>query len=431
MSGAKPAPVRAAESGICRKIGWRLLPLLGLCYLVAYLDRINVGFAKLSMLSDLGLDDSHFGLAAGLFFVGYVLFETPSNFLQAKVGARVWIARIMVSWGLLSMLCAAVSSAWHLYTLRFLLGIAEAGFLPGVLFYLSGWFPSHQRGRVFSLFLVGLPLAGVLGAPLSGAIMAHLDGVYGFAGWQWLFLVEGGPSVVLGLLFLATMPSTPGEATWLSDEEKALLEAGLALDAPAHAPHGFMAGLFDWRIWVLGGVDFAILMVTYALSFWLPTLIKATGVADPTRIGWLVAVPNVCALVSMLALSWSSDRMRERRRHIMIPFAIGALALVILPLVPHTLGWTLLLFSIVSASVTGVVPVYFALPATFLRGEAAAAGFALATSLANIAGLVSNTVLGFAADAMGGVFYALWVFAAFLVVGIGLVKLLPADQVNR
>lgn len=432
IPGALGASDDDAElKAVYRRIRWRLLPLLGLCYLVAYLDRINVGFAKLSMLGSLGFTESQFGWAAGLFFVGYVLFEMPSNWLLIRVGTRLWITRIMVSWGLLSALCGFVQSAHQFYALRFLLGLAEAGFLPGVLYYLSRWFPSHQRGRVFSLFLIGLPLAGILGGPMSGGIMHGLDGALSLHGWQWLFLVEGVPSIALGIAFWAMMPDSPAKAAWLSAREKLVLECALAADAAPAAHQGFLAGVIDWKVWVLGGIDFAILLTTYALSFWLPSFIRNTGLTDPVLIGLCVAVPNLAGLIGMLVISRSSDRHRERRWHIMAPFAVGALALAFFPMVAHNLLGILLLLSIVSATVTGVVPVYFSLPATFLSGEAAAAGFAMATSLASIAGLVSNTVMGFAASATGSPAGALWIFAAMLVVGIGLVAVLPASQVNR
>ncbi|WP_243395837.1 MFS transporter [Sphingomonas oleivorans] len=420
-----------ALSSVYRRITIRLIPLLALCYFAAYLDRINVGFAKLTMLADLRLTEADFGLGAGLFFLGYVLFETPSNLLLAKIGARVWIARIMVTWGLLSALCMVATTAPQFHVLRFLLGVAEAGFLPGVLFYLSCWFPSHRRGRIFSLFLLGLPLSGVVGAPLSGWIMRHLDAQWALAGWQWLFLLEALPSIILGILVFVLLPASPDQAKWLTSGEKQLLREALAADEPAGAASHFAAGLRDWRIWLLGGVDFAILLTTYALGFWLPTLIKGAGVADPLMIGLYASVPNFMTLIAMILISRSSDRHRERRLHIMIPFAIGATAMALLPFFPHSLSGSLILLSVASAMVTGVVPVYFSIPATFLRGPAAAAGFALACSLANIAGLVSNSLIGFAVSSTGSAGSALWLFSAFLVIGIFLVKQLPPQLVNR
>ena len=416
-----------------RKVAWRLIPFLCCCYLAAYLDRINVGFAKLQMADQLQLSDAAFGLGAGLFFVGYILFEVPSNLILKRVGARVWIARIMVSWGVLSACTLLVTTPAQFYVLRLLLGIAEAGFLPGVLYYLTLWFPTHRRGRMIALFMIGLPLSSVIGAPLSGWILEAFDGLQGLRGWQWLFLLEGVPSVLLGLLALRLLPEGPQDAEWLDLREQGHLLRDLTVDEAQSPASGdsFRQGFFNLKVWMLGGIDFAILLSAYAMGFWMPTFIRQAGVADASDIGLLTALPSIAAVFGMLALGASSDRFRERRWHIILPFWIGAAAMAASTAFTDNVVATVLLFSIAQAAIIGAVPVFFSLPATFLTGTAAATGFALACSLANIAGLVSNTLIGFALDITGRSGGALLFFAACLVLGSLLVVALPAKVVNR
>ena len=416
-----------------RKVAWRLIPFLCCCYLAAYLDRINVGFAKLQMADQLQLSDAAFGLGAGLFFVGYILFEVPSNLILKRVGARVWIARIMVSWGVLSACTLLVTTPVQFYVLRLLLGIAEAGFLPGVLYYLTLWFPTHRRGRMIALFMIGLPLSSVIGAPLSGWILEAFDGLQGLRGWQWLFLLEGVPSVLLGLLALRLLPEGPQDAEWLDLREQGHLLRDLTVDEARSPASGdsFRQGFFNLKVWMLGGIDFAILLSAYAMGFWMPTFIRQAGVADASDIGLLTALPSIAAVFGMLALGASSDRFRERRWHIILPFWTGAAAMAASTAFTDNVVVTVLLFSIAQAAIIGAVPVFFSLPATFLTGTAAATGFALACSLANIAGLVSNTLIGFALDITGRSGGALLFFAACLVLGSLLVVALPAKVVNR
>jgi MFS family permease len=424
------SPAEPADS--YRKITWRLIPFLCLCYLASYLDRINVGFAKLQMLDTLNMSETAFGLGAGLFFVGYILFEVPSNLVLEKVGARVWIARIMISWGVLSGLTLFVTTEWQFYTLRFLLGAAEAGFLPGVLYYLSRWFPSYRRSRIIALFMIGLPLSSVVGAPLSGWIMAHFGGVGGLANWQWLFLLEALPTVLLGFLCLGVLPDGIAQAKWLSPREKAELSAVLARDDSENPGGGsFRDGFFDIKVWMLGGIDFSILLSAYAMGFWLPTFIRNTGVANPADIGLLVAIPSLAGLVGMLAIGVSSDRHRERRWHIIVPFIVGAGAMFASTFFIHDLIATVALFSLASLTIIGAVPVFFSLPATFLKGTAAATGFALACSVANIAGLVSNSLMGVVMDHFHSAQVAMWLFSACLLLSCLLVIALPAKTVNR
>ncbi|QDX29439.1 MFS transporter [Dickeya poaceiphila] len=425
-------PTSGAE-WVYRKIAWRLIPFLCLCYLAAYLDRINIGLAKLQMANQLALNDVAFGLGAGLFFVGYILFEVPSNLILQRVGARIWIARIMISWGLLSAGTMFVTTPTQFYVLRFLLGAAEAGFLPGVLFYLTRWFPSWRRGRIISLFMIGLPLSSVVGGPLSGWIMSYFDLAYGLHGWQWMFLLEGLPSVLLGVLTFWLLPEAVDQAHWLSETDKAQVHADLAIDtreAP-HLKHRFRDGFLNLKVWMLGGIDFSILLCAYAMGFWLPTFIKKAGVADLGQIGLLTAVPSLAALAGMVLLGVSSDRLRERRWHIIVPFWLGAAAMAASTLFTQNIVMTVLLFSVAQAAIIGTVPVFFSLPATFLTGTAAATGFALACSLANIAGLVSNSIMGFAMELTGSGSGALWFFAFCLLLSSLLVVALPAKLVNR
>ncbi|MEQ4509179.1 MAG: MFS transporter [Dickeya sp.] len=418
---------------VYRKIAWRLIPFLCLCYLAAYLDRINIGLAKLQMANQLALSDIAFGLGAGLFFVGYILFEVPSNLILQRVGARLWIARIMISWGLLSAGTLFVTTPGEFYVLRFLLGAAEAGFLPGVLFYLTRWFPSWRRGRIIALFMIGLPLSSVVGAPLSGFIMSHFDSAYGLHGWQWMFLLEGLPSVLLGVLTFWLLPENIEHAHWLNEAERMQVRADLAIDtreAP-YLKHRFRDGFLNLKVWMLGGIDFSILLCAYAMGFWLPTFIKQAGVADIGQIGVLTAVPSIAALAGMVLLGASSDRLRERRWHIIVPFWLGAAAMAASTFFTHNIVMTVLLFSVAQAAIIGTVPVFFSLPATFLTGTAAATGFALACSLANIAGLVSNSIMGFAMELTGSGNGALWFFAFCLLLSSLLVVALPAKLVNR
>ncbi|KAA8702887.1 MFS transporter [Pseudomonas proteolytica] len=415
------------------KITWKLIPFLCFCYLAAYLDRINIGFAKLQMQDQLQFSETAFGLGAGLFFVGYILFEVPSNLILERVGARIWIARIMITWGLLSACTLLVTSTTQFYVLRFLLGVAEAGFLPGVLYYLTTWFPTHRRGRVIALFMIGLPLSSVIGGPLSGWIMSHFDQLAGLRGWQWLFLLEALPSVLLGVLAFWALPNTYHQAKWLSADEKVLLQQQLHADASqaSHSPRRFRDGFFNIKVWMLGGIDFSILLSAYAMGFWMPTLIRNAGISDTFHIGLLTALPSVAALAGMLLIGASSDKYRERRWHIIVPFLVGAVAMASSTFFTHNVVATVALFAVASAAILGAVPVFFSLPATFLTGTAAATGFALACSLANIAGLVSNSLMGLAIDLTGSSAGAMWFFAGSLLLSCLLVIALPAKLVNR
>ena len=420
---------------IYKKVIWKIIPFLCICYIAAYLDRINVGLAKLHMLDALHLSEAAFGLGAGLFFVGYIIFEVPSNLVMEKVGAKIWIARIMITWGILSGLTMFVTSPTQFYILRFLLGAAEAGFLPGVLYYLTTWFPTYYRGKIIALFMIGLPLAVIIGSPLSGWIMTSFDNARGLAGWQWLFLLEAIPSVLLGLLTFKMLPNHFSKAKWLTEEEKAILADNLKKDlagnSSAQEKSSFKDGFFNINILKLGAINFSMLLCTYSMGFWLPTFIKNTGMTDILHIGFLVAIPSLIGLVAMLFIGRSSDKFRERRWHLVIPFIIGAIALFLTTMFSMNIVMTIILFSIAAIATTGTIPVFFSLPATFLSGTAAATGFALACSIANLAGLVSNTLVGYAIQLTGKPEGALWVFAGCLLLSCLIVLSLPKKLVNK
>ncbi|MDQ9022128.1 MFS transporter [Acinetobacter sichuanensis] len=423
------------EVQVYKKVIWKLIPFLCFCYIAAYLDRINVGLAKLHMLSDVHLSEAAFGLGAGLFFVGYIIFEVPSNLVMEKVGAKVWIARIMITWGILSGLTMFVTTPMQFYILRFLLGAAEAGFLPGVLYYLTTWFPTYYRGKIIALFLIGLPLAVIIGSPLSGWIMQTFDSVHGLAGWQWLFFLEAIPSVLLGILTLKVLPNHFSKAKWLNEQEKSIIEKNLKKDlegnTSAKEKHSFKDGFFNLNVLKLGVINFSMLLCTYSMGFWLPTFIKSAGMDNLLNIGFVVAIPSVIGLIAMLLIGRSSDKYRERRWHLIIPFVFGSIALFLTHMFSGNITMTVVLFSIAAIATTGTIPVFFSLPATFLSGTAAATGFALACSIANLAGLVSNTLVGYAIQITGKPEGALMVFAGFLLLSCLIVLSLPKSLVNK
>jgi D-galactonate transporter len=420
------------ETSVYRKVAWRLVPFLGICYLAAYLDRVNVGFAKLQMLGDLAFSNTVYGLGAGIFFLGYVIFEVPSNILMHKIGAKVWIARIMISWGLIGAAMAFVTTPTQFYILRFLLGVAEAGFIPGVLLYLTYWFPAAWRGRIIALFLAAIPISNIIGGPLSGWILTTLNDVNGLRGWQWLFIVETIPSIVLGFVVLVFLDNRVENARWLSDEEKAQIKADIETEAAQSSGYSsVMDALKSLRVWLLGVAYFCIASSIYITSFWMPTLIKQQGINDPLQIGWLTAIPYAVAIIAMVLANISADRRAERRWHTAIPCMVTAIGLVISGTPGLGMGAAMFGLILAAAGASTTQACFWSLPPMFLTGAAAAAGIALVNSLGNVAGMASTALVGWLTDLTGSPNSALYLFAGFAVIGAVMVLRLPPQIVNR
>ena len=415
------------------KVFWRLVPFLMLCYVIAYLDRVIVGFAKLQMSQDLGFSETVFGLGAGVFFIGYFLFEVPSNLLMHKLGARIWIARIMITWGVLSALFMHVQTPTGFYILRFLLGLAEAGFYPGVILYLTYWYPAHRRAKIVALFMSAIPVAGIFGNPLSGWIMQAFHGDHGLAGWQWMFLIEAVPAVLIGIATILYLDNGIASAKWLSDEEKQLLAREIEHDRQQAGSqrHSLKAVFADRRVWWMCLIYFAFVAGQYGLTFWMPTLIKSTGVTGALNIGLLSAIPFLCAIVVMNLMGHSADRRRERRWHLIVPALMGALGFAMTALFAHNTALSLVFLSLAAAGVLTCAPLFWSLPTAFLSGTAAAAGIAIVNSVGNLAGFASPYMIGYLKDLTQSTQAGMFVLAAVLVVGAIAVWLTPARMVNR
>lgn len=422
----------AARDLTYRKIAWRLMPWLMLCYLCAYLDRVNVGFAKLQMMDDLSLSETVYGLGAGIFFIGYFFFEVPSNLILHRVGARRWIARIMITWGLISALFALVETAWQFYLLRFLLGIAEAGLAPGLLLYLTYWFPSYRRARMTVLWFIAIPLSGMIGGPLSGWIMATFAGFHGWAGWQWMFLLEAIPTIAMGVVVLLVLKDRVEQADWLDDEEKRRVRADLDEDNQQKACHSTVkAFVADKRLWLLALIYFCVVMGQYALTFWLPTLVRNSGVSQPLHIGLLTSLPYLCAIIFMLLAGRSGDRHRERRWHLVIPMLVGLIGLSLATLMSHSVSLSLLSLCIAAAGILSASSLFWMLPTNLLGGVSAAAGIAAVNCIANLAGFFSPWLIGAITTATGSPATGMYFIAAVLLGGALCVLHIRAADVNR
>jgi D-galactonate transporter len=415
-----------------RKIAFRLMPFLMLCYFCAYLDRVNVGFAKLQMMSDLQFSEAVYGLGAGIFFIGYFLCEVPSNIVLHKVGARRWIARIMITWGILSGCFAFVQTEWQFYTLRFLLGVAEAGLAPGLLLYLTYWFPSYRRARMTVLWFIAIPISGMIGGPLSGLIMDRMSGVHGWFGWQWMFVIEAIPTVLVGLLVLAILKDSVQDANWLTQGEKNLVKQELAQDNQHKEGHASVKEFIaDKRLWLLAGIYFCVVMGQYAITFWLPTLIRNSGISDNWHIGLLTSLPYMCAIVVMILAGRSGDHFQERRWHLIIPMCAGALALTFATLFASNLTLSLICLCIAASGVLTASSLFWMLPTNFLGGVSAAAGIAAVNSFANLAGFCSPYLIGWITTNTGSNAIGMFLITAVLIFGASLVLRVPAKQVNR
>ncbi len=419
------------EAATYRKVGWRLIPFLMLCYFVAYLDRVNVGFAQLQMKSDLQFSDAVYGFGAGIFFLGYFLFEVPSNLVLHRVGARLWIARIMITWGLISALTMVIQTPTMFYVARFLLGLAEAGFFPGIILYLTYWYPAARRSQMTAWFMSAVALSGLIGGPVSGWILHTFHGHGGLAGWQWLFLLEGAPAMVLGVVVLLFLDNGIAQARWLTDAEKTLLQERIAGEARTKTHVSALQAMASPRVWLLALVYFSVVMGLYGLGFWLPLLFKTTGVSDPLTIGWLVAIPYGVSIVAMILVGRHSDATRERRWHVAIPALLGAAGLLLSTLwTDNTLGAVLTL-TLATCGIMTVLPLFWSLPTAFLTGTAAAAGIALINALGNLAGFFGPSIVGWVKQATHSTNGGILVLAAFMVLCALLVLSLPARDIDR
>ncbi|HCQ9871398.1 MULTISPECIES: MFS transporter [Acinetobacter] len=422
----------AVRKSAYRKIAFRLMPFLMLCYFCAYLDRVNVGFAKLQMMSDLQFSEAVYGLGAGIFFIGYFLCEVPSNIVLHKVGARRWIARIMITWGILSGCFAFVQTEWQFYTLRFLLGVAEAGLAPGLLLYLTYWFPSYRRARMTVLWFIAIPISGMIGGPLSGLIMDRMSGVHGWFGWQWMFVIEAIPTVLVGLLVLAVLKDSVQDANWLTQDEKNLVKQELAQDNQHKEGHASVKEFIaDKRLWLLAGIYFCVVMGQYAITFWLPTLIRNSGISDNWHIGLLTSLPYMCAIVVMILAGRSGDHFQERRWHLIIPMCAGAIALTFATLFASNLTLSLICLCIAASGVLTASSLFWMLPTNFLGGVSAAAGIAAVNSFANLAGFCSPYLIGWVTTNTGSNAIGMFLITAVLIFGASLVLRVPAKLVNR
>lgn len=411
MASIQTAIAGSDAPALYDKLNWRILPFLLICYLFAYMDRVNVGFAKLQMQSDLHFSDAAYGVGAGIFFVGYVLFELPSNLMLPRIGARKTFSRILVLWGVTSACMLFVRNVQMFYGMRFLLGIFEAGFAPGMIFYLSRWYGPSRMARAIAIVFLAGPIGGIVGGPVSAWLMTALAGKAGLAGWQWMFLAEGAPCVVLGILTLFVLSDRPAQARWLSDDEKRLIETELATPA-LDKRHSFKAVLRNPKVYVLACAYFCIIASIYALSFWLPTIVKSQGVGDTVVLGWYTAIPYVGAAVGMVAIGRRSDRRGERRYHSSVPAALAALVLSLFVFADGHLLASLVLLTLATTILWMAYTVFWAIPAQYIKGDAAAGGIALINTIGLSGGFWGPAIIGWAKTSTGSLHVGILIVAA-------------------
>jgi ACS family tartrate transporter-like MFS transporter len=417
----------AAEARTIQKLRMRIIPFVFLLYIVSFLDRINISFAALTMNNELAITSKQYGLVAGIFFIGYFLFEIPSNLLLHRIGARIWIARILITWGILATVTGLVHSVQQLYAVRFLLGLAEAGYFPGIVLYLTYWFRQREQAQMIALFLTGIPVTSILGAPISGFILDHAHWL-SLGSWRWLLILEGIPAVVCGVLTYFLLPSRPAEAKFLNQEEKDWITAELAREEGEKlASHKIsaMKALMNKRVWHLGLIGFTLNIGMYTLNFWMPQLVKSlsSGVSN-SLIGVLVMIPHLVGLPVMVMVSRSADRKQERRFHAAIPAIAAGIALASLG-ATHSIFPTILLLSLAALGIYSVYGPFYSLPGDFLTGFAAASGIALISSIANLGGFAGPYAIGWISQKTGSLYGGLAVAGVSVLASATLMLLLP------
>lgn len=420
---------------VYRRVNWRLIPLLLVCYFAAYVDRINIGFAQTSMSADLGFSASIFGLGAGVFFIGYLVFEIPSNMLMVRIGAMKTLSRILILWGIVSTAMMFTSSPMSFYVLRFLLGVAEAGFFPGAVLYLTYWYPAERRAKIIALFMTPVAFSGLIGGPLSGWILQNLNGVNGWAGWQWMFLVEGVPSVILGILIIFLLSERPRDARWLSEGDRRLIEADLAAERarePAPVTLNLIPMLKEGRTYLLSYVYFALVAGVITVSFWIPTLIKASFAAGtPIEIGLLTAIPYACGGIGMVVIGSHSDRTGERRWHCVGSLVAGAAGLALVAAASSSLTIAMVAMSLATIGIFSGFPTFWAASTQYLGSAIIATGLALISSLGQFGGLLSPILIGRLKDLTGSFAPGLFSISVILLLGAVCLMLLPGTEFSK
>ncbi|MBG7619059.1 MFS transporter [Herbaspirillum sp. AP02] len=425
----------STEDAVYRKVWLRIIPFLFICYVVSFLDRINIGFAQLQMKQDLGFSDAMYGLGAAVFYVGYVLCEVPSNMALARFGARRTFSRIMILWGLASVGMMAVTDASHFYALRFLLGVFEAGFFPGIVLYLSYWFPARRRAAVMAIFFAGVAVAGVLGGLVSGWIMRDMAGVMGMYGWQWMFAIEGAPAVVLGLLAIFWLADGPAQATWLNPGERGFLlarhsqEAHRGRHVSAHSLAALRQALSHPPTYLFAFIYFALTCGSLTLNFWMPLMIRDFGIKDVVQVSLYSVIPNAIGAVGLLLIARRSDRRNERHGHFLVCTTGGALALAALTLHPSSLAVSLGLLSLAAVLIFAALPIFWSLPPSLLPPQAIAPGIAFISSVGITSGIVSPWLIGLVKTRTGNMDIALYILAGLLLLsGLTMWSLIPGKS---
>jgi ACS family tartrate transporter-like MFS transporter len=433
MATETPALGPLQQKLVISKVTRRLVSFAFICYVVAYIDRVNIGFAATALQRDLSLSDTAYGIGGGLFFLGYCLFEIPSNLLLERIGARLWIARIMIVWGLVSMAMMFVSGLTSFYVARVVLGIAEAGFFPGMVLYLTYWIPAAERARTGALFMMAAPIAIIVGAPISEALLS-MHGQGGLAGWQWLFLLEGAPAVVLGVAALFVLTDRPEQARWLAPAEREWLSGVMAAERAARGERGHasvFAAFASPKVWLLSTVYFLNTLVTYGVFLWLPKILRDLSGSGGWRLAIITAIPFACALAGMILIGRHSDRTRERKKHVAACALTAATGLIVGAAFTDNLPMLVLSFAFSQIGQRSVMSVFWSIPPILLGGSAAAAGIALINSIGNLGGFVGPTVMGWLRQETGGYAGGMLVLATGLIVAAGLVLTLKLPPEPR
>ncbi len=422
-----------SDESLMKKLMWKIIPFLMVLYFIAFLDRVNISFASLQMNADLGISSVAYGIGASVFFVGYFFFEVPSNLILAKVGALIWIARIMITWGLISLGMAFVTGEKSFYVLRFLLGASEAGFFPGIMIYIGKWFPASYRARVTGVFMVAIPLSGLIGSPISGLILDNMNGLHGLRGWQWMFIMEAVPAILLGLACLRMLADDPSKVNWLEPHEKQRLESLMASEHKALTAkvHYTLADAFtNPGILLLAGALFCIVFGTTGIAFFLPQIIKGFGYSD-TVVGYLSAIPYFFGAVAMVYRGRRSDVKRERVWHLVASFALAGIGFLVLALTLDVHAAAMLGLILAAMGVYASNVVLWSLPTSLMTGAAAAAAAAFINSLANLSGVIAPTLLGWSRQVTGSFAATGFIFGAFMACGIVLMVIFRQTSLFR